>query len=262
MDKTNFEALLIAANLAQHANKDKGVSVSILADQWTSFLGGHHFSDLSSDPPSFEFERKQLRINNKIENFYVVRVGYIIDRSPLKFEKQLKANRNPPRMSSLSLRIQQQAFGRATDLAIASVRVRMKLRQQKKDEKKGGMAPPTTEAPAQAPSSPAKEIVPTPTAEAEEKPMMLQQQIPAEQIMYPLLRGIYGDAFDPLSEETKTKVEPLLAEIIRLTGGASRKMNVTDHGGHKNSYIWVPRASSDLSFNNTKLWIDEALEIN
>jgi hypothetical protein len=46
-----------------------------------------------------------------------------------------------------SLRIQQQAFGRATDLAIASVRVCINLRQQKKDEKKGGMAPPTTEAP-------------------------------------------------------------------------------------------------------------------
>jgi hypothetical protein len=54
-----------------------------------------------------------------------------------------------------------------------------------------------------------------------------------------------------LSEETKQKVEPFLAEIIRLTGGASRKMNVTDHGGHKNCYIRVPRASSDLSFNNT-----------
>jgi hypothetical protein len=83
---------------------------------------------------------------------------------PLKFEMQLKANQNPPRMNSL--RIQQQAFGRATDLAIASVRVRMKLWEQKKDEKKGGMAPPTTEAaPAQQarPSLPAKEIVPTPT---------------------------------------------------------------------------------------------------
>ena len=259
MDKTNFEALLIAGNLAQHTKK--GGSLSILADQWTSFLGGHHFSDLFSDPPSFEFERKKIRINNqKTHITYVVRIGRLTDQSPLKFEKQLKANQNPPRMNSL--RIQQQAFGRATDLAIANVRVRMKLHQQQKDEKKGVMAPPTTEAPAQAPSSPAKEIVPTPTAEVEEKPMMLGQQIPAEQRIYPLLREIYGDAFDPLSEETKKKVEPLLAEIIRLMGGASRKMNVTDHGGHKNSYIRVPRSSSDLSFNNTKLWIDKALEIN
>jgi hypothetical protein len=135
MDKENFEALLIAGNLAQHHDANKAGSVSILAVlQWTTFLGWHHFSDLSPDPPSFEFERKQLRINNKIENFYVVRVSYLIYWSPLKFEKQLEANRNPPRMSSL--RIQQQAFGRATDLAIASVRVGMKLHQQKKDKKK------------------------------------------------------------------------------------------------------------------------------
>ncbi len=37
---------------------------------------------------------------------------------------------------------------------------------------------------------------------------------------------------------------------------------MTDHGGHKNSYIRVPHASSNLLFNNTKLWIDKALEIN
>jgi hypothetical protein len=53
-----------------------------------------------------------------------------------------------------------------------------------------------------------------------------------------------------------------LAKIIRLMGGASGKINVTDHGGHENSYIWVPRASSNLLFNNNKLWIDKAFEIN
>ena len=52
MDKENFEALLIAGNLAQY----RGKSLCILADQWTSFLGEHHFSDLSPHPPSFEFE--------------------------------------------------------------------------------------------------------------------------------------------------------------------------------------------------------------
>ena len=252
-------------------------------------MRGHYFSDLSPDPPSFEFERKKIQINNQIEITYVVRIGRRIDRSPLKFEKQLKMNRNPPRMNSL--RIQQQAFGRATDLAIANVHV--KLHQQK--ENKDGMAPMSTEAPVQAPLS-AKEIDPTveepmqqiPAGEAPmsteapvqaplsakeidptvEEPM---QQIPAgemrqnggqEQMMYPLLTKIYGDAFDPLSEETKKNVEPLLAEIIRLMGGTSRQMNVTDNAGNKNSFIRVPRSSSDKSFNNTKSWVDKALEIS
>ncbi len=53
-----------------------------------------------------------------------------------------------------------------------------------------------------------------------------------------------------------------MAEIIRLMGGASRQMNVTDYAGHKNSFIWVPHSSSDRSFNNTKSWVDKALEIS
>jgi hypothetical protein len=142
-----------------------------------------------------------------------------------------------------SLRIQQQAFGWATDLAISNVCANV------------------NRAPVQAPS--AKEIVRT-----AEKPTPMQQ-IPAgdmkqnggqEQMMYPLIRKIYGDAFDPLSEKTKKMIEPLLLEIICLKG-ASRHMNVTDNAGHQNSFIWVPRLSSDKSFNNTKSWVDKALEI-
>jgi hypothetical protein len=195
MDKENFEALLIAGNLAQY--RGKSLCLCILADQWTSFFGGHHFSDLSPHPPSFEFEQKKIRINNQSEITYVVRIGCLIGRLPLKFEKQLKMNRNPPRMNSL--RIQQQAFGWATDLAIANLRANV------------------NRAPVQAPS--AKEIVRT----AEEPTPM--KQIPArdmkqiggqEQMMYPLLRKIYGDAFDPLNEKTKKMIEPLLLEIICL----------------------------------------------
>ena len=52
-----------------------------------------------------------------------------------------------------SLKIQHQAFGQATDLAIANVHV--KLHQEK--EKQDGLAPMSKEAPVQAPS--AKEIV-------------------------------------------------------------------------------------------------------
>jgi hypothetical protein len=71
MDKEIFEVLLIAGILAQY----RGKSLCILADQWTSFLGEHHFSDLSPHPPSFEFEQKKIRINNQNEITYVVRIG-------------------------------------------------------------------------------------------------------------------------------------------------------------------------------------------
>jgi hypothetical protein len=117
MDKDNFKVLLIPGNLAKY----KGGSLYILRDQWKSFLGGHHFSDLSPDRPTFEFEQKNIHINNQQENFYVVLIGSIIDQSPLKFEKQLKKKCNPPQMNSL--RIQQQALCRVTDLAIANVHI-------------------------------------------------------------------------------------------------------------------------------------------
>ncbi len=65
MEKENFEALLIARNLAQYQHRG-GDTFCILADQWTSFLHGHYFADFSPDPPLFEFERKKIQINNQI----------------------------------------------------------------------------------------------------------------------------------------------------------------------------------------------------
>jgi hypothetical protein len=61
MDKANYKVLLIAGNSATY----RGESLCILADQWKSYLGGHHFSDLSPDRPMFEFERKYVHINNQ-----------------------------------------------------------------------------------------------------------------------------------------------------------------------------------------------------
>jgi hypothetical protein len=115
MDRVNFEALIIAGNLAKY----KGNSLCILADQWETFIRGHHFSDLSPDFCSIEIERKNMTINHIRENFYVARIGRIVDRTILKFEKQYQMNINPPRMNSL--RIQQQAMCRATDLAVANI---------------------------------------------------------------------------------------------------------------------------------------------
>jgi len=117
MDRGNFEALLIAGNLAKY----KGGSLCILADRWLSFLRGPHFLDLSPDHGAIEIERKNLILNNQRERFYFVRIGPINDQTPLRFEKQYLTKNNPPQMNSL--RIQQQALCRATDLAIANVYV-------------------------------------------------------------------------------------------------------------------------------------------
>jgi hypothetical protein len=111
MDRANFEALLIAGNLAKY----KGNSLFILVDRWESFIRGHHFSDLSPDFCAIEIERKNITINNQREKFHVVCIGRIVDRTILKFEKQNQMKINPPRKI---LSEQQQLFSSRAHFSI------------------------------------------------------------------------------------------------------------------------------------------------
>jgi hypothetical protein len=94
-----------------------------------------------------------------------------------------------------SLRIQQQALCRVTDLAIANVHV-----NQYQKKKRNGMASISTEAPIQVPNA----------------TELLEQRHPCNNFpwtkiagdrknsgrqMYPILVEIYGDAFDPSNQE-------------------------------------------------------------
>ena len=118
MDEFDYKALLIAGNLARY----KGGAFIIQADEWKSFLVGHHlFMDLPSDQRAFQFDRKWIALDDKRRAFYVIRIGRGGDLSPVKFESQLKMDRLPPRINSL--RLQQQKFRQDTELAIAHVNV-------------------------------------------------------------------------------------------------------------------------------------------
>ena len=93
MDDSDYKALLIAGNLALY----KGGAFIIQADEWKSFLVGHHlFMDLPSDQRAFQFDRKWIALDDKRHAFYVIRIGRGGDLSPVKFESQLKMDRLPP----------------------------------------------------------------------------------------------------------------------------------------------------------------------
>ena len=77
--------------------------------------------------------------------------------------------------------------------------------------------------------------------------------------MYPLLSGIYGDAFNPFDPEIQERVRTLLSEIMHLLDASREGLKVKDFGGHDVEFVRVPHSSSDKSINNTKSWIDEAL---
>jgi hypothetical protein len=119
MDESDYKALLIYGNLARY----KGGAFIIQADEWKSFLVGHHFfMDLPSDRRAFQFDRKRMTIESTRQHFYVIRIGREgDDLLPRNFESQLKMDRLPPRINSL--RLQQQKFWRDTGLAIAHVHV-------------------------------------------------------------------------------------------------------------------------------------------
>ena len=51
-----------------------------------------------------------------------------------------------------------------------------------------------------------------------------------------------------------------MSKIMHLLDASRQGIIVRDYGGHEVSYIRVPRSSSDRCFNNTKSWIDEALQ--
>jgi hypothetical protein len=79
---------------------------------------------------------------------------------------------------------------------------------------------------------------------------------------YPLLADIYGNAFDPSNQQSKKLIKPLMSEIMCFTDASRQGINVKDYACHVISFLHVPNSSSDKSFDNSKSWVDEALQIN
>jgi len=209
----------------------------IMLDKWKSFLGGHHFIDLPSDCTPFEADQKRMVFNGKCQVVYVLRIGRGGDLSPSNFESQLKMDRLPPRINSL--RLQQQKFWRDTGLAIAHVHVDLFV-----DGAEDSL-------PATAPS---KSLAP--------QMGLSDAKIGVGRQMYPILAGIYGDEFDPVDHKTLDSVRSMLSEIVHLLDASREGLKVKGFGGHNIMFVRVPRSSSDKSFNNTKSWVDEALQYN
>ena len=117
IDEDDYKKLLITANLARY----KGNSFCIAGDEWKSFLMGHHLFVNSSLISPFQFDKKKVSLNKTQGNVYVVRIGWIGRNSPPNINDQLIKDHHPPRINSL--RIHQQSFNWATELAITRTRV-------------------------------------------------------------------------------------------------------------------------------------------
>jgi hypothetical protein len=239
MDESDYKVLLIAGNLA----RCKGGAFCILGDEWTSFLLGHHlFVYLQSDHSAFQFYKKRVVMNNTRDVVHVVRIGRVGDQLPCDFKIQLKMDRLPPRINSL--RIQQQKIRRETELAVA--RVHVDLFVEGTEDKRLNEAPDVMK----------------PLAVGDDAHGKCRINRDVIRQMYPILAGLYGDEFDPFDQETQGSIRFMLLEIIHLLDSSRGGLRVKGFGGHDVDFIRVPRSSIDRSFNNTKSWVDEALQIN
>jgi hypothetical protein len=79
--------------------------------------------------------------------------------------------------------------------------------------------------------------------------------------MYPTLASLIHK-FDPYDEKIQILLHPLLSEILHLLDASREGLKVNDFAGNKVSYLRKPWTSSDKSFNNSKMWVDDALSLN
>lgn len=57
-------------------------------------------------------------------------------------------------------------------------------------------------------------------------------------------------------------MRPLLSEVLYLLDASKEGLKVHNFAGHEVSFLQIPWASSDQSFNNSKHWVDDALSLN
>ena len=216
IDEDNYKKLLIAANLARY----KGNAFCIAADEWKSFLMGHHLFVNSSLSSPFQCDKKKVSLNNKRGDVYVVRIGWVCDHSPPNINNQLKMDRSPPRINFL--RIQQQAFCRETELAIARTCVDLFVED----------TPAPTPMDTTATQHPALVAVEAANGEGKHQinPGVARQ-------MYPILGKFYGDGFDPYDESTQQSIRSMLTEIIHLLDSSWGGLKVKDFGGHEVVFV-------------------------
>ncbi len=254
LNKYEYEAFLVAANLARYS---KG-KFTILRAQWINFLGGHHFSDSSSNG-LFEFDIIKMNFDGNRQVCPVIRIGRkSIDMhhpSPLKFSQQTDNDRQlittPPRLTALCL--QQRKFRRDTERMIVQTQVELDT----------------------ATISPEKHsnVNKYPRRDTERMIVQTQKELDTATISpekhsnvnkYPHLTQLLGNQFDPSNSKTKDSIHEVLSEIIDiLRPGVGKEVKVKNSGNHSwVSSLGVPATLSEKSFNKSKAWLETAIKIS
>jgi hypothetical protein len=250
MTKYDYEAILVAANLAQYTRGQLG----IIRSQWDNFLGGHHLFGLSSTV-LFKFDKIKINLDGKRQECYVIQIGRkSIDAnhlSPQKFFDRVDNDgefiTRPPRLTEFCLH--QQKFWRDTEQIIVRTQIEMDMCEE--DTAPGSPAPLATgTVPSIAPSThPSTKISPQKHTKVNKYPQLLQ---------------ILGEDFDPSDSKTNELIQTLLLEIIDiLRPGVGEEVKVKNRSNRKwVLFVQVPSTSSEKSFKKLNARLDRAIAIS
>jgi hypothetical protein len=255
MNKYDYEALLVAANLAGYT---RGQLV-IIRSQWDNFLGGHHLFGLSSNI-LFKFNKIKINLDGKRQICYVILIGpksiYANHPSPLKCFDQVDNDgefiTRPPRLTELCLH--QQKFQQDTEKIIVHTQIELDMCKEETYlvTAPGSPAPlVTATVPSIAPST-----QPSSTKISPEKHTKVNK--------YPQFSQILGEDLDTSDSGTNELIQTLLSEIIDiLCPGVGEEVKVNNRSNCKwILFVRVPSTSSEKSFKKPNAGLDRAIAIS
>ena len=273
----DYEQILVAANLA-HYHPTWGFT--ILVDRLKMFLDGHRCCESADGTVvSFEVATKKIDLNAFIlgsapkhrVTVHVIRIGRMTDRSPQKIEWQKhgdgRMNTTPPRL--IGLRLQQQSFRKVIDPFSWKYFIDNRLDTEEGDSDDDSSSIEKDEMSIEADDDNDENGTSSPNKSKSKKPnnnVLGDNDDSLDNLdmakSYPhLARALGGeDGFDPTNPSVLKSMRCLLTELNDLLS-TTYELNIRDMTYKKISYVRVPRTSSDRSFQNSKEWVDTAIQI-
>ncbi len=283
LEPNDYEVLLVVAGLALYTQ----LGFAIKPTAWRKFLSGHRFA---AHNYAIELEQKKIDINAYIDGtkpsrgnrggFYIMRIGNKTEQSPNKIEEQIgwdgQLITTPPQLNGL--RIKQQSIIRIVEPFIWNFIVENDDKDDKdndKDEEDSDQK--SMSAPFHSLGSPpvagTTAISPATSSMSSNKKRKLNVGTSNNddnddnnvETLYPHLSRALGgenDGFDMTNPSVLKSMQASLTELTHIFS-TEYELKVKDVAkvGHEISYVRVPRASSNQSFQNSKEWIDAAIII-
>jgi hypothetical protein len=272
IDQDDYQKLLITAGLASF----RCGKCLILFDQWVNLHGHHRIKAREiSSMELFEVTSFKVGPSSQRNNIHAIRIGHRVSDSPMTLGKQRKRNILPP-LPSNTFRVHQEAFRRSTAVAIEHTCMDMLCNEPCAEGERVTTTPArkswevlnATIITPLGPSARDKNIV----ASCADTPEELNPPSTANNTndeaaatvgkqMYPILASLFHK-FDPYDDKVQKLMRPLLSEVLYLLDASKEGLKVHNFAGHEVSFLQIPWASSDQSFNNSKHWVDDALSLN